>query len=150
MRNLPRFTTLCLSSFALTVAFIHSTAGHAADIEVVRVGDRDMGCPALAAEINSLSRGPAAAAEAAPKPKKHGFGFLKVLAGAVPVLGAGQAIGGALLSTAAGAAQAAAADGQRDEMMASAKEAMREGVNGGSPEQQRKARLLEIFEAKRC
>lgn len=146
-----RFIPVCLSSFALTVGLIAPGASRAAPPsaqEVVRVGDRDMSCQALAAEINNLAQ---PAADPAPaKPKKHGFGLLKMLTAVTPMAGLAGSMGSAMLSSAAGAAQAAAATGGASDMMAESSRMARVALAGGSPEQQRKDRLTGIFEEKRC
>lgn len=147
-----RFVPVCLSSFALAVGAMAPGASRAAmpaAQEVVRLGDRDMSCQALAAEINNLAQ-PAVAEQAAAKPKKHGFGFLKVLGAAMPMAGLAGSMGGAVLSSAAGAAQAAAATSAPSDMMAESSRMARTALAGGTPEQQRKERLTAIFEEKRC
>ncbi|MBV9747893.1 MAG: hypothetical protein JO157_03670 [Acetobacteraceae bacterium] len=145
----PRFVPVFLSSFALTASLLSSSMSRAAEQEVVRVGDRDLTCTALAAEINTLAQPDAE--EAAAKPaKKHGFGFLKVLGSAVPLVGMANGMGGALLSSAAGAAQAAGAQGQAAGAMEQSNRFAREALAGGSAAQQRKERLTSIFEEKRC
>lgn len=145
----PRFGPICLSSFALTVALLTPGASRAAGQDVVRVGDRAMSCPALAAEINALAQ-PAADQGAAKPARKRGFGFLKVLSTAVPFVGMGSAVGGALLSSAAGAAQAATAQDQANGAIGESSRLAREAMAGGSAQQQRKERLTAIFEEKRC
>ncbi len=144
-----RFAPLCLSSFALTVALLTPGASRAAGQEVVRVGDREMSCPALAAEINLLARPVVEQASVKPA-RKHGFGFLKVLSSAVPLVGMGSSMGGALLSSAAGAAQAASAQDQTSGAIEQSSRLAREAMAGGSAQQQRKERLTAIFEEKRC
>lgn len=144
-----RFASLCLSSFALTAALLTPGASRAAGQEVVRVGDREMSCPALAAEINMLAQ-PAADQGGAKPAKKRGFGFLKVLGSAVPLVGMGSSMGGALLSSAAGAAQAAGAQDQNSRAIEQSSRLAREAMAGGSAQQQRKERLTAIFEEKRC
>lgn len=147
----PRFLPVCLSSFLVTAAFLTPDAVRAAEQQpapaVVRVGDRAMTCDALATEINALAQAPADE----PRPrKKRGLGFLSVLGGAVPFVGAAGAVGGALMSTAAsGAAQMAGQDAT-DATIADANRMAYEAMNGGSPARQRKERLTAIFEEKRC
>ncbi len=147
-----RFVPVCLSSFAIAVAAMAPGVSRAAPLpaqDIVRLGDRDMSCQALAAEINSLVQ-PAAAEEVAAKPKKHGFGFLKMLGAAMPMAGLVGSMGGAVLSSAAGAAQAAATTSAPADMMAESSRMARTALAGGTPEQQRKERLTAIFEEKRC
>lgn len=148
-----RFVPVCLCSFALSVGLMAPGAVRAAapsaPQDVVRLGDRDMSCPALAAEINGLSQ-PGADDVVAAKPKKHGLGFLKVLGAAMPMAGLAGSMGGAMLSSAAGAAQAATATGGATDMMQESSRMARVALAGGTPQQQRKERLTAIFEEKRC
>lgn len=145
-----RFLPICLSSFLVTAALISPVAARAEPTQatvpdVVRVGDRAMTCEVLASEINTLARGPVATA-ARPK-KKRGFGFLSALGGAVPFAGG---MGGVLVSTAASSAAQMAAESATRSAMDDASRMAQDAMNGGSPEQQRKARLTAIFEEKRC
>lgn len=143
-----------LAGFCTTVLVVapfpaHAAAGAKPAVEIVRPGDHDMACPALAAEINDLGQ-PQAAAEA--KPKKHGgFGLLRALGSAVPLVGGlGGGMGAALVSNVAGTATQLAAGNQVGGQLDDARTMAREALVGGSPAQQRKTRLMTIFEEKRC
>ena len=107
--------------------------------QTVKPGDREMSCEALAAEINSLD-GQRQADASAKQKKKKGLGLLKVLGAASPILGVA-GTGGAVASTAMGAAGSVAggvgAAGQEDA------EAMLQ-------RNQRKQRLMTIFDEKKC
>ncbi|WP_162928267.1 hypothetical protein [Sphingopyxis terrae] len=107
--------------------------------QTVKPGDREMSCEALAAEINSLD-GQRQADASAKQKKKKGLGFLKMLGAASPILGVAGS-GGAVASTAMGAAGSVAGgmggSGQEDA------EAMLQ-------RNQRKQRLMGIFDEKKC
>lgn len=144
-----KFMPIMLSSFAFTACLLTGGAGRAAEpVEVVRLGDRQMSCAALAGEINALAQ---VQSPAAAKPrKKGGFGFLKVIGTAVPLVGIGNAMGGALLSSAAGAAQTAAAQGEAEGAINDSRRMAADAMAGLGPAEQRKARLTGIFEEKHC
>ena len=147
----PRFLPLLLSSFAVTTCVLYPLSGHAEPFEVVRVGDRAMTCQALAGEINALALANQTAAAEAPKPKKKGgFGFLKVLGSAVPFVGMGSAVGGALLSSASGAAQSMTAQSAVADTADDARRMAARAMTGPTPADQRKERLTGIFEEKHC
>ena len=143
------FVAAALAGFATTGLVMFSFPAHAqtAPVEVVRPGDRQMTCPALAAEINVLAQPQAAVATSAKPKKKGGLGFLRMLGSAVPMIGGvGGGIGGGVLS----AAGSLAAEGQAEKQMDDAQSMAREAMAGPTAAQQRKERLIAIFEEKRC
>jgi len=137
MRRLLSFSAMAvLVAAILPPAPLNARKADDAPFEVVRAGDRDMTCEALAAEINTLSNGPVAA-----KKKKSGLGFLKVLGAASPVLGMAGA-GGAAASVAVGAAGAAGSAAGSPGMSTDPEQLMLK--------MQRKQRLTGIFDQKKC
>lgn len=107
--------------------------------QIVKPGDREMSCEALAAEINTLD-GQRQADASAKQKKKKGLGLLKMLGAASPILGVAGS-GGAIASTAMGAAGSAASG-----MGASGQE----GAEAMLQRNQRKQRLMSIFDEKKC
>jgi len=145
-KPLPRARMLGLT---LAIAAGPLAAGHAwaAETALVQPGDRDLSCDALAGQINALAQSDAEPVRK--KKKKGGFGFLtKALSAASPMLGnLGQGTGALVAGQAAAAVQSAQMEAQMDDQMALAMAATnpRESV-----EQQRRARLMAIFEDKNC
>jgi hypothetical protein len=121
-------------------------------LPLVRPGDHAMSCQALAAEINTLAAPAPEMAAAKPK-KKSGFGILRALGSAAPLLGGvGGGMGGAIASTALGAIGNDRGGGE-DQMKTAMVDAHRmavDAMNGGSVAAQRKQRLSAIFEDKHC
>lgn len=107
--------------------------------QTVRPGDREMSCEALAAEINSLD-GQRQADATAKQKKKKGVGLLKILGAASPILGVAGS-GGAMASTAMGTAGSVAGG-----MSASSQE----DAEAMLQRNQRKQRLMTIFDEKKC
>lgn len=148
------------AAFARDVAAAAAPAS--APIQLLQPGDRTMSCGALATEINSLATAQAAPAATAAVPekkkKKGGLGFLKALSAAAPMLGPigqlGGGMGGALASTAMSAAQQGAMNSSvndaMESSMAMANDATARALAGPSIAEQRKARLMTIFETKGC
>ena len=153
------------AGFVLTCFVLAPAPGHArepvaaatpAPAMLVRAGDSAMSCEALAAEINQLSAAdqPAVAEAAPPKKKKKGGGFLRILGHAAPFLGPlgmiGGGVGAMVASSAVGAASSVGGSNDADAMMAQSRTAMQRAMAGPSVESQRRDRLTEMFEAKRC
>lgn len=141
-----RFAFIAVVAVAVAVQPAHARAKDAAaPIQLLQSGDSQMGCQALATEINTL-----AIADAKPK-KKKGFGlggFGKVLMMASP-LGAlaGNGIAGQLATQAAGMAQQGAMEAQASGQSGDTLDAPSASQ---SVEAQRKARLMGFFSQKGC
>lgn len=151
------FAGFVLTCFALTPApaTARETASAAvAPAQLVRAGDSQMSCEALAAEINQLSVADRPVVAAAVQPPKKKGGFLRVLGRAAPYLGPLGMLGGGAAalaaSSAVGAAGSAGAANGTNEMMEESRAAMRRALAGPSVESQRRDRLTAMFETKHC
>ena len=113
---------------------------------LVRTGDAQMTCQALANEINQL-----ASADAKPAPKKKGFGFGgfgRALMAVSPLAAmAGNGMGGQVMAQAAGLAQQQAMTAEAGRQTDAALNA---ATSTQSVAAERKARLLAIFGQKGC
>lgn len=146
MKSTIAFLIPAVAAFMVTASLIPLAAHAAEPVAVVRAGDNAMTCEALAAEINTLG---AADQVAAAKPKKHGFGFLKVVGAVVPGVGLLNSVAGGVVSSAA-AAGSVMGENHAQSQIADTQAMAREAMAGGSAAQQRKARLTTIFDGKHC
>lgn len=119
-------------------------------VQLIQPGDRTMSCVTMANQINALTSYEAAPVARLPAKKKHGgLGFLgRAAAMTVPMVGGvGGSIGGALANGAVGAAQ----DSESNQMRQQSDVQMAATLSGQSSiESQRKARLMTMYDAKRC
>ena len=141
-------TTILLPLLAILAA----PALAAGDLQLVQAGDHERSCPALGAEINALASGATPAVAAAPRKKGFG-GFAKAFGSALPVLGTAVPVlgmlggqGGAVLMQAAGAAGSMGAQSAAHDAVANARTA----ADDMMLREQRKQRLLAIFEERHC
>lgn len=148
------FAGFVLTCFALSPTPAAATPTAPMPVQLVRAGDNQMSCEALAAEINQLAQAGQPVAAAAAQPKKKRSGLLRALGQAAPLLGPvgmlGGGVAGALASSAVSAASTAGATSQTDDMMDQSRAMMTRAMAGPSIESQRKDRLTAIFEGKRC
>lgn len=145
-----------LALLAMPLPFSTSAGASVPATSLVRAGDGTMTCQALASEINQLAAATTSTppAATAAKPKKKGLGFLgKAISSVAPMASMMvPGVGGMIASSVTGAVSQAASGDAVSRSMEMAEQATEQAMRAMNPgiEQQRKERLMGMFEKKGC